>query len=201
MDVTIAPPASCTAFAESQQIATGDIYAVAREVKQQLDAGESRTLHIFEDATGKPVEIDFRGTIDDVLGRLSQRFSSPDDLPAPAEEAPRGPGRPKLGVVGREVTLLPRHWEWLATQPGGASVTLRKLVEDARRERREADEVRQAKDATYRFMTALAGDLPGYEEATRALYAADEGRFSILIQPWPTDLAGHAKRLAARVWA
>ena len=93
---------------------------------------------------------------------------------------PRGRGRPKLGVVAREVTLLPRHWDWLNSQSGGASVALRKLVEAARLAGDDKDRTRHAQEAAYRFMTALAGNLPGYEEATRALYAADPARFDAI---------------------
>ncbi len=78
----------------------------------------------------------------------------------PAE--PRGRGRPKLGVVAREVTLLPRHWDWLNAQPGGASVALRKLVEQARRANGDADRARAAREAAYHFMSAMAGDLPAF---------------------------------------
>ena len=99
--------------------------------------------------------------------------------PAP----PRHPCRadaagPKLGVVAREVTLLPRHWQWLGSQPGGASVAIRKLVEAARRANQEVDQRRQTQEAAYHFMSAMAGNLPNFEEASRALFANDRGRFS-----------------------
>jgi len=106
-------------------------------------------------------------------------------------------GRPKLGVVAREVTLLPRHWEWLAAQPGGASVALRKLVEHALRENRGADRQRQSRDASYKFMTALAGDQPGFEEAIRALYAGNRGQFDQHVDGWPADVRAHAKKMAS----
>jgi hypothetical protein len=112
------------------------------------------------------------------------------------QETPRGPGRPKLGVVAREVTLLPRHWDWLNSQPGGASVTLRKLVEQARRASEGRDRVRQSQDAANRFMSAIAGDLPGFEEATRALFAANTGRFDECVASWPADVRDHARKLA-----
>jgi hypothetical protein len=110
--------------------------------------------------------------------------------------APRGPGRPKLGVVAREVTLLPRHWEWLATQPGGASITLRRLVEHAKRASTGKDRVRRSQSAAYRFMSAMAGDEPGFEEATRALFAGNLDRFNTLVEGWPRDVRDHARRLA-----
>jgi hypothetical protein len=115
---------------------------------------------------------------------------------APAE--PRGRGRPKLGVVAREVTLLPRHWDWLGAQPGGASVALRKLVEDARRANGDRDRQRAARDAAYHFMSTMAGDLPGFEEASRALFADDRRRFAELIADWPVDIRDHIVKLAFR---
>lgn len=121
------------------------------------------------------------------------------NTPATDEEqsSPRGRGRPKLGVVAREVTLLPRHWEWLNGQPGGASVVLRKLVDAARVAGEDKDRVRRAQEAVDRFMTAMAGNLPGYEEATRALYANDTVRFDAMIASWPADVRRHTQKLAA----
>jgi hypothetical protein len=112
----------------------------------------------------------------------------------PHAEAPRGRGRPKLGVVAREVTLLPRHWDWLARQPGGASVTLRRLVEDASRSPKER--ARAAANAAYNFLHAIAGDRPAYEEALRALFAHDRAKFEAHIASWPADIRRHALRLA-----
>lgn len=177
------PTISCTAFSGPRRIAAGDLITVARKVKQVIGHDTQTPVLIFDDATSQPIEIDFRGTVNDVVRRLTP--------------PPRGPGRPKLGVVPREVTLLPRHWEWLNSQPGGASVALRKLVDEARRTRAERDAARHAEEATYRFMTALAGDEPGYEEAVRALYARDRARFDELTSPWPKDVREHAHKLAA----
>jgi hypothetical protein len=148
---------------------------------------------IFDVATSEAIEVDFRGTPEDVLRRLAR----PDGKPAAiVPEAPRGPGRPKLGVVAREVTLLPRHWDWLNAQPGGASVALRKLVEEARRANEGKDRVRQSQEAAYRFMSIMAGDRPGFEEATRALFAAQRERFDQSIRSWPEDIRKHARKLA-----
>jgi uncharacterized protein len=101
-------------------------------------------------------------------------------------------------VVAREVTLLPRHWDWLAGQPGGASVTLRKLVEQARKDNEGKDRLRRAREAAYRFLSAMAGNLPGFEEAARALFAGDRDRFAAIVAPWPQDVREHAVKLAAR---
>jgi hypothetical protein len=190
----------CTAFEGSRRIASGELAFVALKAKEVLDGGEHATVLIFDDETGETIEVDFRGTAEDVLRRLARETSAgaPADAPAhPDREAPRGPGRPRLGVVAREVTLLPRHWDWLNRQPGGASVALRKLVEEARRANEGRDRVRRSQEAAYRFMSAMAGNLPGFEEATRALFAADRGRFDALVEPWPADVRDHARKLAA----
>ncbi|MEI2415326.1 DUF2239 family protein [Orrella sp. JC864] len=185
-----------TAFAGERCLACGSLGSVALAARQFLAdpaRDPAQAVLIFDDRTGRPVDLDLRGSEQEVLARL------PAD-PGPAEPAPppaaRGPGRPKLGVVAREITLLPRHWEWLAAQPGGASVTLRKLVDAARRETAWQDEVRQAQAACDRFMMAMAGDLPGYEAASRALYAGDAAAFREHISAWPVDIRAHAARLA-----
>jgi len=181
------PLTSCTAFAGTERIASGNPREVALKSKVVVDAGDTRVLLIFDDATAETVEMDFRGTAQDVLEGLS------------GEEPPerRPPGRPKLGVVGREVTLLPRHWEWLNAQPGGASVALRKLVEQARRANDTKDRVRRSQDAAFRFMSAIAGNEPGFEEATRSLFAGDRERFEAHTCPWPNDVRDYVSTLAA----
>jgi hypothetical protein len=181
---------SCTAFASERRIAAGALGDVVTTAKGAVDRGE--TVFIFDDATAQPIEIDFRGTAAEVRKRLAQRAAA-----APATvETPRGPGRPKLGVVAREVTLLPRHWDWLNAQPGGASVALRKLVEDARRANAGKDRARHAREVAYRFMSAMAGNLPNFEEAARALFAGDAARFRAMIAAWPQDVREYAGRLA-----
>jgi hypothetical protein len=133
--------------------------------------------------------------LEDVRQRLA-REPSGSAQDQPGQEGPRGPGRPRLGVVAREVTLLPRHWDWLSGQPGGASVALRKLVEEARRANAGKDRVRRSQEAAYRFMSAIAGNLPGFEEAARALFARDPERFADCIRGWPADVQQHLARLA-----
>jgi hypothetical protein len=172
---------------------------VAGKVKAMIERGEGSTILIFDDLTGRVIDVDFRGTIDDVLARLkppTARFESASDQSGNEPPAHRGPGRPRLGVVAREVTLLPRHWEWLNSQPGGASVALRKLVEEARKVNSERDRLRQAKEATYRFMSAMAGDLPGFEEASRALFADAPEKFRGRMELWPTDIRDHLLKLS-----
>lgn len=177
---------TCTAFEGSRRIVSGEIADVALKVKELVDRGEQAPVLIFDDDTSQLVEIDFRGAAEDVLARLR-----------PSAEAPRGPGRPKLGVIAREVTLLPRHWEWLASQPGGASVALRKLVERARGANQSQDRIRVARESAYRFMSAMAGNEPGFEEATRALFAGKRERFEEETTGWPVDIQAQARRLAS----
>ncbi len=150
----------------------------------------TRPIVIFDDSSGRPIDLDLRGTEQDIVARLPAPV--PDVQPdAETAPGPRGRGRPKLGVVAREVTLLPRHWEWLAAQPGGASVALRKLVDEARRSSGDRDRQRAARDAAYHFMSVMAGNLPGFEEASRALFADDRRRFAGLIAGWPGDIRDH----------
>ena len=184
----------CTAFTGTRRIASGPIADVALAAKPAADRGES--VLIFDDATAQPVEIDFRGSTADLREHIAQRAAAPLPPEQPVAETPRGPGRPKLGVVAREITLLPRHWDWLACQPGGASVALRKLVEDARRASGDKDRVRRAREVAYRFMAAMAGDLPNFEEAARALFAGDGARFYPLVAGWPEDVRDHLVKLA-----
>ncbi len=190
----------CTAFAGTRYIASGNLEHVALKAKEILDADPHATVLIFDDATSHTIEVDFRGTANDVLKRLSQTVAM-DTARTRASDAgqdvPRGPGRPKLGVVAREVTLLPRHWEWLNLQPGGASVALRKLVEDAKRTGKGKDQIRRSQESCFRFMSVMAGNRPHFEEVARALFAADRTRFSELIEGWPIDIRDHAKKLAA----
>jgi hypothetical protein len=181
------PSTQIIAFDGNHCIAFGYIVDVAARVKQTLSP-QSQIL-LFDIETSRPVEIDFRGSVADVTTRLKASL-----FPEPA---PRGPGRPKLGVVAREVTLLPRHWEWLAAQPGGASVTLRKLIEDARRKTGAKDDARERQESVHRFLSAVAGNKPHYEDVLRALYANDGARFHALITDWPMDVRRHVERLAA----
>ena len=185
--MTAAEVKSCTAFAGHRRIASGAPRDVVGAVKAAVEAGDS--VLVFDDADARPVEFDLRGDLEAVLARL-----------APPAEAKRGPGRPKLGVTAREVTLLPRHWDWLAAQPGGASVALRKLVEGALREAEGPDRVRQGREAAYRFMTAVAGDLPGYEEATRKLFAGDAAGFEAAVAGWPEGVREHVRMLSGLTW-
>jgi uncharacterized protein len=171
-----------TAFLGFRRLATGsatDLVALLRNQPQ----GE---ILVFDDATGSQIDLDFRGR----AAEIPQH-----DAGLPAME-PRARGRPRLGVIAKEVTLLPRHWDWLNAQPGGASVALRKLVDEARKTSGDRDRVRAAQESAYRFLSAVAGNLPAFEEATRALFAYDRRRFTQLVAGWPEDVRDYAVKLA-----
>ena len=191
--------ADCTAFDRSVCIASGPLSHVALTVKKRLSDDPEATVLIFDDSTSHLIDLDLRGSDADIVARLAPAPNLPvagATLQNAEKEAPRGPGRPKLGVVAREITLLPRHWEWLNTQPGGASVALRKLVEDARRASSGKDQVRHAQEVCYRFMSVIAGHQPHFEEATRALFAGNRQRFEQEIEGWPADVLNHVKKLS-----
>ncbi|CDG84258.1 DUF2239 family protein [Janthinobacterium agaricidamnosum] len=178
-----------SAFAGHDKVASGDLRSIAVDLKAIIEHDPLAQILIFDDMTGAQLDLNLHGTLEQVLQRLPR---------PPVEMAtPRTAGRPRLGVVAREVTLLPRHWEWLAGQPGGASVALRKLVEHAQRDNREADQQRQARDAAYRFISAMAGNQAGFEEACRALFAAKREQFAACIANWPSDIRQQALRMAA----
>jgi len=187
-----------SAFADSRRIASGAPLDVALTIHSALAADPNRSVLVFDDVTGRPVDLDLHGSEEDVRARYGAPAAS---TPPPAEVEPRkGPGRPRLGVVPKEVTLMPRHWAWLGAQRGGASATLRRLVDEARKIGAQHDEIRRAQDAAFRFMSAMGGDLPGYEEGLRALFAGDRDRFSTQLERWPPDIRDHTMALAASVF-
>jgi len=177
-----------TSFSGERLVVSSDLKTMLRRTKEHLDRKPNDQVLIFADWTGEQVEFDFRGTVDDVLKRAE---------PAPTRT---GPGRPKLGVVSREVTLLPRHWEWLEQQPNGISAALRRLVDEARKRAPNKAEARRALDAASRFMYAMAGNLPRFEEASRALFAKDQERLASLIHDWPTDVRDHLSTLVQEAY-
>jgi uncharacterized protein len=183
---------ACTAFRGPHTLVAGPLGTVALAVRRAQDAGAAEAILVFDDASGRVIDLDLSGDDDAILERLTQPPPACQGRYRPDPEA-RGRGRPKLGVVAREVTLLPRQWEWLAGRPGGASATLRRLVDAARRQ----DDPRRAQDAAYHFMLAMAGDRAGYEEATRALFAGDLAGLEQRIADWPGDIRAHVLRLVA----
>lgn len=185
---------SYTAFEENKLLFRGLLDEVVLKVKRKMGKNENTAILVFSDSTGKSMDFNFQGSEKDVLRRL-EIFTSEE---GPSEAI--GPGRPKLGVVSREISLLPRHWEWLATQTGGASATLRKLVEEARKKEGSTLSVKQAQERTYKFMSIVAGDFKAYEEALRALYKKDEKKFLSQIEEWPRDVRSHTIELAKLVF-
>lgn len=186
-----------TAFAGEHRIASGDIRTMLLQVKACLDAGEDQPVLIFEDQTGIQIDFNLRGSNEEVLANLAAHphfvsvGSSPYKKP--------GPGRPSLGVVSREVSLLPRHWEWLGRQPSGASAAIRRLVDEARKRDKGPDRAKQATDAAAKFMWTMAGDRPGFEEASRALFSGDYERFDTLVLPWSEDIRDHLCKLVDEI--
>ncbi|HOC12035.1 DUF2239 family protein [Thermomonas sp.] len=191
------PSLRCTAFSGSNRIATGELRHVALKAKQAFDLHPQRPVLIFEDASGGQLDLPLELPAADLLRLVAQPLLRQAEPPA----SPRKPGRPKLGVVAREVTLLPRHWDWLAAQPGGASVALRKLVEAARKVLSAEDQRRASQEAAYRFMQVMAGNEAGFEDAARALFAGDNHRFEVLIQSWPDDVRDHVSLLSVDAFA
>ncbi|WP_411280913.1 DUF2239 family protein [Gemmatimonas sp.] len=190
-----------TAFCGHELLAVGPLRDVAGAVWRAIKAADPQqgAVLVFDDATGRVIDLEMRGDERRLLAHLDATWRAHEAVHNPdaiVEAAPRPRGRPKLGVVAREITLLPRHWEWLATQPGGASVALRKLVDAARRTHADDDRVNAARDAAYRFMHATAGDLSQFEEVIRALYRGDEARCRELVAVWPEDIRAYATRLA-----
>src|ERR1700684_1833883 len=185
-----------TAFVGHRRLASGLLAEVAIAIKKTTKPTGTEPILIFDDTSGRSIDVDLRGTDKEILARLPPSDPDPETVTAePPASEPRGRGRPRLGVVAREVTLLPRHWGWLGGpsrggaggfgESGGASVALRKLVEQARHASGDRDRHLAARDAAYHFMSAMAGNFKGFEEASRALFADDRGRVGRLAAAWP----------------
>ena len=189
----------CTAFVGTRRIASGALIDVALAIKAQ-DAAEPGAVFVFDDASGAAIDLDLRGTTAEIVTRLTEHGELTELAARTRGEllgkSSRARGRPKLGVVAREVTLLPRHWEWLARQPGGASQALRRLVDEARRADGGQTDRKAAQERAYRFLHALAGDLPDYEDVIRALFAGEAEAFAGRMAAWPADIRDHALALA-----
>jgi hypothetical protein len=173
-----------TAFAGHRRVVSGPLQRMFRQAKEYLEHGKGDQILIFEDHTGRQVDFNFRGTFGEALKQVSSHVKH------------AGPGRPKLGVICREVSLLPRHWDWLEQQPNGASAALRRLVDEARKRDPDKERLRLATEAASRFMSAMAGNYTNFEEASRALFARDLERLVHLIDEWPIDIRRHVLRLA-----
>ena len=178
-------PPTFTAFLRDARIASGPLETLLPVLKEHFDRDPGAPVLVFDDRTGRQTDFDLRGSLSEVLSRALPR------------KARTGPGRPRLGVVSREISLLPRHWEWLESQPNGASAAIRRLVDQARKQDPADQRAREVVEAAGRFLSAVAGNFPNYEEATRALYAHDRGRFEDLVRDWPGDIRSHALELLA----
>jgi uncharacterized protein len=179
----LASTLTCTAFDSTRRIASGAYIHVALELKEYERKQADAPVLVFDNASGKQIDFDLRGSDAEIIVRLAKRF------PGVETAVSRAPGRPKLGVVAREITLLPRHWEWLAGQTGGSSVTLRKLIDDARRAGPSSKvQLRKLQERAYQFMSAIAGNFPNFEEASRSLFANSIVEFKQLISDWPSDI-------------
>lgn len=170
---------SYVAFSNEQRVAEGALRDVLPVLKQRHENDASELVLVFEVETGRQVDFDLRRSLDEMLE-------------GEARSSPRGPGRPRLGVISREVSLLPRHWEWLEQQPNGISAALRRLVEQAIKTEPGRQRSQRIRAALSRVLTAIAGNRPNYEEACRALFAGDTARFETLIEPWPRDIRDYA---------
>lgn len=183
-----------TAFHDTSRIASGPLATVALAVRTVLSTDPAAAILVFDDETGKVVDLDLRGS----NAEITARYAPPtNEAAATSDDAPRGRGRPKLGVVAREVTLLPRHWDWLALQPGGASQALRRLVDEARKADGGRSRARAAQERAYAFIATMAGNREGFEEASRALFAGDDARFAEHSRTWSADIRAHAAKLLA----
>lgn len=178
------------AFDDAKLIGQGDVFEVSKKVKKHLLKEPKSQIMIFDSEDSSQIEIDFRGSEEKVLERLQELFDTT------ATETQTGPGRPKLGVISKEISLLPEHWDWLAIQPSSASATLRKLIDEAKKKNKAEDKVRVSQNATYKFMNVMAGNLPLYEDALRALYAKNELLFTTIIAPWPKAIKSHITNLS-----
>ena len=195
-------PSQHYAFKGSELVAEGDRQTLALQLKragleEALMRGE---ILVFDSTDGRQIDLHLMGT----ESEIARRYGSAELVSAPkgvaGDSSKRGRGRPKLGVVGKEVTLLPRHWEWLDTQRGGASATLRRLIDETRKAQVGVDAMRASQDRSNRFMSALAGDLPGFEEATRSLYAQDKNGFDKATSAWAADIRRVARSLSAEAF-
>ncbi len=166
-------------FAGSRRLALGGLDDVMPVLKRRFDSDAGDPALTFELESGRQVDFDLRAPLTEILERESP-------------SAPRGPGRPRLGVASREISLLPRHWDWLEQQPSGASAALRRLVDHAIKTEPGRERARRLRAALSNILSAVAGNRPHFEEACRALFAGDLKLFAANIERWPRDLRDFA---------
>lgn len=200
-------PTRLTIFQGPLRLLQADRLTVLRYLQNHDElhpGGDEAPLWVFDDATGLRLDLNWRSELAQAHNQPGAAAPSPATTAsssAQADRPSRAVGRPKLGVVSREVTLLPRHWEWLNHQPGGASAALRRLIDDARSAHAAQDAQRAATEASYRFMQEMAGDLPGFEEACRALFAKKASALQLHTQGWPDDVQAYLHQLSRPVWS
>lgn len=199
--MTTLPAIPLTAFDGARLLASGPAEAVVAAALARRQQNPAAALLVFDDRSGEVLDLNHQDdpaqVLRRVLGRARPEPTEAEQAAAPPPAEARGRGRPRLGVIAREITLLPRHWDWLASQPGSASVVLRRLVDEARKRHALRDRQRAAQQGAYRVMLALAGDRPRYEDALRALFAADRPGFDTAMAGWPADIRAYAQRVAA----
>jgi len=190
---------SFTAFIGNRIAASGNIEETVVKCSELIKGAPIERLAIFNDENGRAVDIDFRGGIDEILGRLETHPVLGRKVEDENPEKSGQVGRPRLGVVAREISLLPRHWEWLNSQKGGSSAAIRRLVDEARKKYEHRERARLAGEGLYRFMWDMAGNFENFEEATRAFYEKDYDRFIKLISVWPHDISRYIEKLLDRL--
>jgi len=201
------PEPQVVGFVGWELVARGTLDEVVAACRLASAQRPNQRTAFFDDVSGHAVEAPVAPT----ATRSPSEGVSPIVRSAPAAEREasdatgpqrkRGPGRPRLGVVSREVSLLPRHWEWLSAQRGGTSATLRRVIDAARKADGGTTERRRTIDAAHRFLWDIAGDLPCFEELTRALYAEQFQRVADLSCSWPTGVRQQLLRFVDRAAA
>lgn len=174
------------AFLSTQLMARGPLEQVLTTV-HSLGYGTAKQCLFFDESTGIQIDFDLRGSLEEIKARLAKHPGLSAN-----EAQPRGPGRPKLGVSCKEVCLLPAQWDWLASQSGGPSAALRRLVMAAMKAEPQWGLDPKRKTATDKVLVALAGNQPRYEEASRALWADDLPTFEAIVTGWPDEIGAWA---------
>lgn len=189
---------AATAFNNTNKLANGPLIEVIMAMKTAIIENQNAKILCFLDENGAMIDFDLSGSNEQIIARLLTQFKAPSTSEQiEIIETQSKAGRPKLGVIAKEVTLLPRHWEWLGAQNGGASATLRRLVEIAAKESIGIAARKNAQNATYRFLQNIAGDFENYEEVLRAIFADDFEKMRNLMKNWPQDIQNYAQKLFA----
>lgn len=187
---TIYSTQKLTAFASCKQIAFGECAQVLAQIGS-MTFPQDTSIRVFGDETGECLDFDLRVK---VLTKSAMGKS------ALSTSVVRSMGRPRLEVVAGEVPLLPRHWEQFDRQPGGTSVALRRMVDEGRKIGQGRDSVRAPRETACRSMRNMAGALPGYEHAARALFRGNKALFEKAVAHWPADFGAQRSKPTAAGW-